>query len=225
MNKDKLIKYGAIIAAAVIVLIMMLLFFNRDTYKTPIKGSIELLNEKSINEEDYVQYYTFDSYYKYMRVEEEIFNTDKTEFKDYIEDLEIEYGSNYKISYDIKSSKKVDSDMLDEIISAMDATSKQVKEEGNSKLNEKKKTWENEGLTDKEIKKLNKAYEKYLEKCSELKVKEAYEVDIECEIKGRLGSDTFEIKNIVVAKVDGQWMLYSGYITPGVVHYLTVGMK
>ena len=225
MNKDKLIKYGAVAVAAVVVFILVIIIFNRDTYKTPIKGSIELLNQRSMNEEDYIQYYTFDSYYNYIKIHEEIFNSDKEEFKDYIEDLEIEYGSNYKITYDIKKSEKVDSDMIDEIAEAMELTAKQIREEGNIKLESEKKVWKNEGLTDKEIKNLTKYYEKYLKKCSELKVKEAYEVDIECKIKGRLGSDNFEVKNIVVANVNGQWMLYSGHITPGVVHYLTVGSK
>lgn len=224
-NRDKMVKYGVVSLAVVVLLIIVIVLLNAKSYKTPIKSSIKLLNQKTMNEESYIQCYTFDSYYDYIIMEEEFLGGDTEEYKGYIDDFEIEYGSKYKIKYDIIEAKEVDSKTFNEISEAMKSIAKQISEEGNVKLEEKQKAWEKEDLTDKQVKKLEKAYEKYIEKCSDLEVTLAYEVDIECKIKGNGKSDTFEIKNIVIAKVNGQWMIYSGYITPGTVHYLALGNK
>lgn len=224
-NRDKVIKYGVISLGVVVILIIAIVLLNGKSYKTPIKGSIKLLNQKIMNEESYIQYYTFDSYYDYIIMEEKFLGGDTEEYKGYIDDFELEYGSKYKIKYDIARADKVDNDTLNEISEAMKGIATQISEDGDIKLKEKKEAWDKEDLTDKQVKKLEKAYEKYIKKCSDLKVTEAYEVDIECKIKGSGKSDKFEIKEIIIAKINGQWMIYSGHITPGTVHYLSLGNK
>lgn len=217
LDKDKLIKYGVIAACAVVVLIIVIALFNAifgSSYKTPIKKTIQLINKKSEASLDYRKYSALDTQYEFAVMYYEAMDEDDDAYEDYIEALEDEFGDNYKIKYKITDADKLSSKKLEDLEEEIADSYEEEADDADETLELYEELWDEEDISSKNQKKLTKAFEKYIKECEKVKVTAAYKVDLECTIKGSEGDEDFEIEDLIIAKVNGEWIFTNSAINP-----------
>ncbi len=220
LSKEQLIKYGIIAACVVVVLIIVIALFNAifgSSYKTPIKKTMELVNIKTEEAIEYRKYSSLDTQYELAKLHLEVIGDDGHTYEDYIDALKEEFGSNYKVKYKITDADKLSSKKLENLAEELADIYEEEADDSEEILDDYEDLWDDEDVSSKDQKKLTKAFNKYIKECEKVKLTVAYKVDLECTIKGSDGKEEFEIENIVIAKVNGEWIFVDGMINPYVI--------
>ncbi len=221
-DNKKIITYAVIGVAAVVAVIIVVSIFSSifgGSYKTPIKKAVALVNKKVENDLDYAKYSSLESYYEYLELSEELLDEDDDEYEEYLDELAEEYGDNFKVKFKISDVEKADKDDLKDFQKEYEELYEEIGDLADDTLDYLEEYWDEEDLSSKEQKKLKKAFEKYVDECEKLKITAAYEVELECTIKGSEDDDDFELEDIIIAKVNGEWVFLSGAITPKTIYY------
>lgn len=224
-DKKQLTKYAVIGGMAVVALIVIIVIFNAlfgSSYKTPIKKSMALINKHAENNLDYSKYSNLKSMYEYQKLNEEIMDGDDDEYEEYIDELADEFGDNFKVKYKIAKAKKLDKDDLEDLADDIEEYYEELADESDDTLDTLEEVWDEEDVSSKDQKKLEKAYKKYIKECGKLKITAAYEVKLECKIKGSEDSAEFKLKDVIIIKVNGEWVFRGGSLTPSTIYYKTI---
>ncbi len=223
-----------IAVAAVFVLLLLILLFGK-SYKTPIKTLVSNVNKHSKNITSYASAVLPDFALSYLGdVLGVVKKTDAwDELNDEINDgidelyegLEDQYGSHVKVSYKIKSAKKLSKSKIKDI----EENYEKIYDTLDALELDDDDTWDDlaDSLEDKDIdlsssdiKKLQKSTQTFLKKLDKFKVSQAYKVKAEITIKGSDDDDDEDIEFNVV-KVNGKWYVDAlGYAGTGITSYL-----
>jgi len=212
----KTLKYAGIGAAALVVLIIIVALIGSMSggYKKTIKGTIKLVNKKVEGNLPYQEYTQIKEMREYSKLNMEIFDQDDEMWEESIEKLEDEFGDDYKITYKISKSKKLKGDDLDDVVDAVEDSYDAYADLEDSILDTIDNMCEDEDVSSKDQKKLEKQFEKVIKAYDDVKVSAAYEVTLKCTIKGDDGEEDFKLKDVIIAKVNGEWIIVSQNINP-----------
>jgi len=226
LGKKQLIKAG-ILAGVVIIIVVLSALVSGFGYKGPVKASVGLVNSKAADFISYGRYSMPKSQYRFLELNDELAkgNKDKSD-KDnvndtgdesygvYVESLVSRYGEDYKIKYKIAKADKLDGETF--LSLSKDISEYYASEAAGAKetLGVYEDMWNEYKLDAKAVEKLKKYYEKYISECEDIKITEAYKLQLTCTIKGSESRDDFEIEGIIVAKVNGKWIMVEGMVNP-----------
>ena len=223
-----------IAVAAVFVILLLILLFGK-SYKTPIKTLVSNVNKHSKNITSYASAVLPDFALSYLGdVLSVVKKTDawddlNDEINDGIDELyeglEDQYGSHVKVSYKIKSAKKLSKSKIKDI----EENYEKIYDTLDALELDDDDTWDDltDSLEDKDIdlsasdvKKLQKSTQTFLKKLDKFKVSQAYKVKAEITIKGSDDDDDEELEFNVI-KVNGKWFVDAlGYAGSGITSYL-----
>lgn len=214
-----------IIAAAVVVVIVAALFvYNAFTnnYKTPVKIMEDMANTKKIT--DYIEYITqplngfaekevcaiFDIMLKSDEAEESFENI-ADNYNESIDDMEEEYGSNYKYTYKIEDKEKLDKDELkefkEEIKDLADGINEILEETEDYDSDDWEEMAEEIGLSKSQCKDLVDAFKDLKKALKNPKVEEGYALTVHVTLTGSEVDEPDEDEiEVYVYKVDGRWI-------------------
>ena len=221
-NNDKktlFIGIGVVAVAAVVGISSLL---SGGGYKKAIKESIKLINEKTEGDLPYQEYTQIKEMREYNALSMEIFDKDDEQWENYIEQLEDEFGDDYKIKYEISKAEKLDEDDLDDLADDLEDSYDAYVDMEDSIMDSIDYLCDEDDVSSKDQKKLEKEHEKLIEAYEDVKVKEAYEVTLKCTIEGEDDEDDFKIKDLVIAKVNGEWIFVSGRLNPSTIVSKTI---
>lgn len=185
-------------------------------YKAAIMNSVNLLNKQEQSQALYEKYAVFDSQYDMMQFLNEIKGKEDKEYADYVEGLKLKYGSKYKITYDISSETEISEAELKDIQESI----KKDQDELDAYIADMKDYCKENSLNEKDEEKLLKLCEKIVKDYSDVKVTKGYKVELDCKIDGSLGFMDFSIKNLIIAKINGQWIFVGYYGEEEKVYYM-----
>lgn len=217
LSREKCIKYGAVVVITVVMMVVAGILLGPG-YKTPINKSIALINKKTEDSMEYRKYSGLDTQHSFEVMHSEAISKDGDTYEDYVKALENEFGDNYKIKYSIDSADKYNDKKLEELADEITVIYESEISSADESLALYEEEWQDEEVSFKQQEKLKKVYEKYIDECGKIKVTAAYEVDVVCTIKGSSGKETFDIKALVIAKVNGKWIFVDGLINPYIVY-------
>ena len=221
LNKLGPQKIGIIAAAAVAVIaILIILISSLGAYKKPINTLVSLANKKSTNIPAYVDCVApsfVSSSYKSLLgtlkggdAKKELEETIKDAFDDAWDELEDEYGKNWKISVEWKDADRLSNKKLDAIKDRWEDIADTL---GKAELDDED-TYESiaDSLDDKYDTELNtkqvaQIMGKLADQFENAKITDGYEVDLKLTIEGKDGHDTTKMDGIYVIKVNGQWII------------------
>ncbi len=215
--KNKMVMYAGIGGAAVIALIVIIAVFSSifgGGYKKVIKESIKLVNKKVEGDLAYQEYTQIKEMREYNKLSMEIFDQDDEQWESYVEALEDEFGDDYKVTYKISKSKKLKDDDLDDVVDAIEDKYDAYADMEDTILDSIEYLCDEEDISSKDQKKLEKQHEKVIKAYDDVKVSAAYEVTLKCTIKGDDGEEDFKIKDVIIAKVNGEWILADKNLNP-----------
>ncbi len=214
-------KIGIIAAAAVAVIaILIILISSLGAYKKPINTLVSLANKKSTNIPAYVDCVApsfVSSSYKSLLgtlkggdAKKELEETIKDAFDDAWDELEDEYGKNWRISVEWKDADRLSNKKLDAIRDRWEDIADTL---GKAELDDED-TYESiaDSLDDKYDTELNtkqvaQIMGKLADQFENAKITDGYEVDLKLSIEGKDGHDTTKMEGIYVIKVNGQWII------------------
>ena len=198
----------------VFIFIVVAMFFSGMGYKKPVKKSIGLINKRVEDSLTYRKYSTLDAQYDFSELYANIMDDKDDTYARYIESLEEKYGDDFKVSYKIAEADKLDEKSLKELETEIISICNSQRDSSEETLATYEAIWNSAELTSKEHKKLKKSFGKYIEECSDVDVTSAYKVGLDCKIKGSEGKDEFDVQGLIVAKVNGKWIIVEGAINP-----------
>ncbi len=212
IDKKKIIKVCIVIVAIVIVFVavrlIVPLFYG---YKGPIIHSIQALNEYDEDQSTYEKYGLLKSQCDMAELLNDLENEDSDIYYDYIEALKVKFGNKYKIDYEIIGEEKLGEDELDEIKESLFLSKE--------KLEVYVKDMENycikNNLDEDDAKQVSELASAVVKDYQELKITSGYRMDLECRISGSLSYADFTMKEIVIIKINGQWLFVSYYESNG----------
>ena len=227
-KKAIIVAAAAVTALAVLIVgICLIVDAINNTYKAPIKTM-----EKYANKQSYYDSYeqlidlsngfctsemeTIAKLYKSREEYKDGLEDDKDDFKDKIEELKEQYGSNYKIKYEITDKEKIDKDDLksvrESLRSRAESLEKKVEETEDWDSDDWKEAADELGFDgDKsKAKKYYKTMEKIAKEYKTAKVSAGYELEVTVITKGRELDEPIENeRTIKVYKIDGRWVVLS----------------
>ncbi|MBP3338298.1 MAG: hypothetical protein J6L69_02710 [Lachnospiraceae bacterium] len=213
-GNNNIVKYavmgvGALVAIIVVVLVFSVLFGGG--YKKPIKAADKALDKHKIDSYEYADYTSLKSYREYVELKNELLDEDDHEdaYEETIEELEDEFGSKFKVKIKITDKEKLDKDDRKDIADGLEDYYESTVDNEDDSLDYLEELCDEEDVSSKDFKKLKKAYEAYIKDLKKIKVSKAYELKLEVTIKGKEDEDDFKIKNLIVAKVNGEWVYVS----------------
>lgn len=224
-NNNKTVMLIGIAAAAVVALIVLIALISTvfgGGYKKVIKNSISLVNKKNESSLAYLEFGELKEQYEYSELYAEITDADKDQYEEAIEALEDEFGSNYKIKYKFHKAEKMDKDDLEDLNDELEDDAEDYLDMEDDIMDMLEEMCDEEDISSKDQKKLEKAMKNVFKAYDDIKIKAAYEVTLKCEIKGKDGKEEFKIKDLIVAKINGDWILYQGNINPAVIAELAI---
>lgn len=227
-NKNKNIGILAVVGGAVIVLIILIALLASALgggYKGPIKTLVKNLNRGNTKVESYLSCvlpgFAVDAYsdiYSLMRSADKDavadFDDDVADlFEDMFDDFADEYGDNYKITYEIRDAERLSSrdikdiedeyeDLFDTIDSLIDWEDEDFYEDLADELDD----YYDIELSSSQVRKLQKIVESFMKSLDNIKIQDAYEVEVKLTIQGEDGKDTEKITFYVI-KVNGKWII------------------
>lgn len=227
-NKNKNIGILAVACGAVIVLILLIALFASALgggYKGPIKTLINNLNRGNTKVESYLSCvlpgFAVDAYsdiYSLMRSVDKDAVADYDDdlldaFEDAFDDLADEYGDNYKITYEIRDAERLSSrdikdieDAYEDLFDTIDSLIDWEDEDFYEDLADDLEDYYDLELSNSQIKKLQKIVENFMNSLENMKIQDAYEVEVKLTIQGEDGKDTQKITFYVI-KVNGKWII------------------
>lgn len=215
-NMIKFIAIGGVALVALIIGIVALSSILGGGYKKAIKGSISLINKKTEGDLAYQEFNQLKEMREYNQLSMEIFDQDDDQWEDYIEQLEDEFGDDYKIKYEISKAEKLKDDDLDDVVDAIEDSYDAYVDLEDTIMDSIEYLCDEEDISSKNQKKLEKQHEKLIKAYEDVKVTAAYEVTLKCEIKGDEDDNDFKIKDLIVAKINGEWVLV-GSLNPSTI--------
>lgn len=224
-NNNKTVMIIGIAAAAVVALIVLIALISTvfgGGYKKVIKNSMSLVNKKNESSLAYSEFSELKEQYEFSQLSAEIFDEDDDQYEEYIEALEEEFGDDYKITYKFHKAEKMDKDDLEDLNDELEDEAEDYLDLEDDVMDSIEDLCDEEDISSKDQKKLEKAMEKVFKAYDGIKISAAYEVTLKCEIKGDDGEEEFKIKDLIVAKVNGDWVLYQGSITPYTIAKLAI---
>lgn len=227
-KKAIIVAAAAVTALAVLIVgICLIVDAINNTYKAPIKTM-----EKYANKQSYYDSYeqlidlsngfctsemeTIAKLYKSREEYKDGLEDNKDDFKDKIEELKEQYGSNYKIKYEITDKEKIDKDDLksvrESLRSRAESLEKKVEETEDWDSDDWKEAADELGFDgDKsKAKKYYKTMEKIAKEYKTAKVSAGYELEVTVITKGRELDEPIENeRTFKVYKIDGRWVVLS----------------
>ena len=210
------------VAGAILALVLIIVLINAlgGGWKAPIKDVINEMNSDEVDmENEIVNMYgglgkkELKKIYKIVSSSKNFKDyEDESEdsFKDEAEDLEDEYGKNWKYSYEIDDKDDLDKDDLKDIKDEFKATGKDLIDFADRILDldndDLKDLADDMGLKKDELKDLAEAIKDLGKTIKSTDVKKGYEVELEVKIEGKDDDDSFDA-DIAVVKADGSWVI------------------
>lgn len=224
-NNKKALIYAGAAAGALVVLILLIVLLSSvfgGSYKKPIKKSIALINKKVENDLEYSKWCQSALDQELMEVRADIIKSYKEDaeetYEDAIDELKDQFGNNFKIKYKIKDADKMDKDDLEEMQDDLEEYIEYLEDSEDTVMDRIDDLCDEEDISSSKQKKLEKAYENYFKKIGKSKITAAYEVELECTIKGSEDEEDFDLE-VIIVKLNGDWILYGGGITPREILY------
>lgn len=227
-NRNKNIGILAVVCGAIIVLILLIALFASALgggYKGPIKTLINNLNRGNTKVESYLSCvlpgFAVDAYsdiYSLMRSADkdavEDYDDDLLDaFEDMFDDMADEYGDDYKITYEIRDAERLDSrdikdieDEYEDLFDTIDALIDWEDEDFYEDFADDLEDYYDIELSSSQVKKLQKIVENFMNSLENMKIQDAYEVEVKLTIQGEDGKDTQKITFYVI-KVNGKWII------------------
>ena len=227
LEKLKTVNKTVLIAAAAAVLVLvigvpLLVGALTNTYKTPLNLTVSYMNNKKASakidgvvdllnglceSEAKALLKVVKKTDAYEDIEAELIES----FEDQIEDMEDEYGKNYKYSYKVESKDKLEKEDLREFRDQLKSLKEQLDELVDEADDFDSDDWEDLaddlGMTKAEAKKLVAALEDVCKELKTIKVTAGYEVEIVMSLNGsELDEPEEEEMEIKVYKVNGRWV-------------------
>ncbi len=222
LDKDKIIKLAVAGVAAVVLVVLIVVLFTSlfgGGYKKAIKSQIKLINKQTEDGLEYQKYSSIENGYDITKMlceysEEYLEDNYEENYEDAVDYLKDEFGRNYKITYKIAEAEKMEKDDVADIQEYFEEAWEDADEDFEDEWEDYYEEYYEEeyDLSSKELKKVEAAMEKYYKATAKkVKVSAVYEVELECKIKGSEDSEEFDLDDIMVAKVNGDWVfLYEG---------------
>ncbi len=209
-------------ACAVVALIVLIILISSaaNGYKKPVNQLVSLANKRSTNVVAYMECATpkfVSSSFKSLMgcikggdAKKELEGTIKDAFEDAWDDAEDEFGKNWKISIEWKDADKLSDKKLDDLKDQWENLADMVEK---FELDDED-NWESisDMLDDKYDSSLNtkqaaSIMEKFVKQLGDAKIQAAYNVDLKLTIRGKDGKDTTKIEDLIIVKVNGQWII------------------
>lgn len=210
------------VAGAVLALVLIIVLINAlgGGWKAPIKDVINEMNSDEVDmENEIVNMYgglgkkELKKIYKIVSSSKNFKDyEDESEdsFKDRAEDLEDEYGKNWKYSFEIDDKDDLDKDDLKDVKDEFKATGKDLIDFADRILDldndDLKDLADDMGLKKDELKDLAEAIKDLGKAIKSADVKKGYEVELEVKIEGKDDDDSTD-EEITVVKADGNWVI------------------
>ena len=227
-NRNKNIGIIAVLCAAFVVLIILIALLSSALgggYKGPIKTLINNINRGNTKVESYLSCVlpgfavdTYSDIYSLMRSVDkdavEDFDDDLLDlFEDMFDELADEYGDDYKITYEIRDAEHLDSrdikdieDEYEDLFDLIDGLIDWEDEDFYEDLADDLEDYYDIELSSSQIKKLQKIVENFMNSLENMKIQDAYEVEVKLTIQGKDGKDNQKITFYVI-KVNGKWII------------------
>mgnify|MGYP002856065623 CR=1 FL=1 len=224
-SKNAKIGIIAICAAVVLLLIILVaVISSAGGYKRPIKNLVNTVNHHSTKVPDFLENVApkfavtaYNDAYKLLAgtdLKSDMEDGLAEMFENLYDDLEDEYGSDFKVSVEFRDSKEMsdrdikdlnnDYDDLYEMLdkSDFDWEDKYTYEDLAENLEDEYDV----ELSSSELKKLQKIVTTFVENLEKMEITAGYEVSIKVSIEGEDGHDSEKL-TINVIKVDGNWII------------------
>ena len=223
-RKQFFIKVGSVALAVVLAVTAILVTFSllTNTKKTPLQIEKKYMNKKrgynpltaqaemlnGFTEKEWKQIYKImsksDEYADYI-------DEFKENHADNVEDMKDEYGRNYKYTYKITDSEKLEKEDLrafrKQIRSAAKSLDSFIEETEDYDFDDWSDAADETGLSRKQLKKVVKLLKKIEKKWSKAKVTKGYELEVTVKLTGKELDEPEEHETTVrVYKVNGRWI-------------------
>lgn len=212
-----MIAIAAIAVIAVILVVVLIAKGLGSNYKTPLKETVSLVNKRETNPDKFAAVllpkFANHAYKDGMAILksydeiEDALDELKDSFDEMYDEADDEFGSNWKMSYKITDSERLDEDDLKDI-------KKQYKSLRDS-LDELDDYLDKDGyyyeefvdeLGSANVKQLKKLVDQMDEDLKGIKITDGYDLEVELAIKGSDDEDDTEI-DIRVIKINGKWTI------------------
>ena len=216
LNLKLIIPIVAVIAVlAIAIPILYGVFFNN--YKTPLKMAAKIENAKTydaqvkatINASGFLKKEVKGIYNIVKKSEEFDLDEERDDYKEMVEDLEEEYGKNYKFYIEVEDKEKLDKDDLKDYKDELKDTGKAMKSQYEDlDSDDIEDMADYMGLSKSNAKKLVKLMESAAKKMRSAKVTAGYELSVKYMVKGSELDEPEELyeDEIVVLKINGKWV-------------------